>query len=48
MVGAALGGFLANVSLIALRGNVDLIGALVPAATAIGSARRPARAFWLV
>jgi len=48
MVGAALGGFLANVSLIALRGNVDLIGALVPAATAIGSALQAGAGAWLV
>ncbi len=48
MAGAALGAFLVNLSLIALRGSVDPVGLLVPAATALGAGLQAGAGAWLV
>ncbi len=48
MVGTALGALLANLSLMALRGPVELQAALVPALTGIGAGLQAGAGAWLV
>ncbi|MFT3664729.1 CHASE domain-containing protein [Piscinibacter sp.] len=48
ILGTALGNFLVNVSLVALRGSVDPVALLVPVATALAAGLQAGAGAWLV